>query len=65
LNQARPLKLMYESLLSTGDISVANARLLDMLRQVGACAYVCMRVCVLVYARVRADSARTRRIERA
>ncbi len=56
---------MYESLLSTGDISVANARLLDMLRQVGACAYVCMRVCVLVYARVRADSARTRRIERA
>lgn len=29
-----PLKLMYESLLSTGDDSVANGRLLDVIRQV-------------------------------
>ncbi len=34
-DMARPLKLMYDSLLSTGDESVANARLLDLLRQVG------------------------------
>lgn len=29
-----PLKLMYESLVSTGDESTANHRLLDVLRQV-------------------------------
>ena len=30
----RPLKMMYDSLLLTGDESAANARLLDLLRQV-------------------------------
>ncbi|PNW72303.1 hypothetical protein CHLRE_16g673852v5 [Chlamydomonas reinhardtii] len=33
-DMARPLKLMYDSLMSTGDESVANARLLDLLRQI-------------------------------
>ncbi len=40
-DMARPLKLMYDSLLATGDESVANARLLDLLRQVGC---VCIRL---------------------
>eukprot|EP00798_Chlamydomonas_sp_ICE-L_P009929 gene9929-7799_t len=31
---SKPLRLMYASLLSTGDESVANARLLDLIRQV-------------------------------
>ena len=30
-----PLNMMYDSLMATGDESVANARLLDLLRQVG------------------------------
>jgi len=31
---SRPLKIMYESLHATGDESVANARLLDLIRQI-------------------------------
>ncbi|GIL79818.1 hypothetical protein Vretifemale_9097 [Volvox reticuliferus] len=33
-DMARPLQLMYDSLISTHDESVANARLLDLLRQI-------------------------------
>ncbi len=40
----KPLKLMYDSLMNTGDESVANARLLDLIRQVRTC--VCVCVCV-------------------
>ncbi|GFR48761.1 hypothetical protein Agub_g10581 [Astrephomene gubernaculifera] len=33
-DMARPLQLMYDSLVATGDESVAHARLLDLLRQI-------------------------------
>jgi hypothetical protein len=36
-----PLRLMYDSLLATGDNSVANGSLLDLIRQVRACCMGC------------------------
>jgi len=39
-----PLKLMYDSLMSTGDEAVANARLLDLIRQVRTFGLAMMRL---------------------
>lgn len=52
---AKPLHMMYDSLMGTGDESVANARLLDLLRQVRlggrahAWAHACMHGWVCAY----------------
>lgn len=39
-----PLQKMYDSLIATGDESVANARLLDLIRQVGTFGLSMMRL---------------------